>query len=272
MRKLHSAPGPFRVDQLKSGDPYELSEGHPIEVMPTGSRGSRRVVAAGAALGSDPGVAEIGAETGHALSGDTLRAPDLSIGRVPDDPGWVAGAPPLAIEYADRGQDEGELKQKIAELLAAGSREVWVVRLTGARRVEVHAPGVPPVTRVPGDRLELPGVLTNPFPVEALFDVEAARRVTLTNLLNREGYADLDSVRAEGRKEGRKAGRKQGRKEGRAEALRMAVLHLFASRGLAISDEVRARVAATHDEGLLLGWLGAAATAARAEDVVLTAP
>lgn len=259
MPKLHSAPGPFRVDQLKSGDAYELSDGHAIEVMPTGARGSRRVAAAGAALGSDPGVAEIGAETGHALSANTLRAPDLSVGRIPDEPGWVTGAPPLAIEYADRGQDEAELRVKIRELLAAGTRQVWVVRLTGAQRVEVHAAGEVMVTRVPGDKLELPGVLTNPFPVEALFDVDAARRVTLTNLLNREGYADLDSVRDEGRKE--------GRKEGRGEALREMLLRLFAARGWEVSEELRARVAATSDEETLVGWFNAAATAATPDGV-----
>lgn len=32
------APGPFRADQLRPGDPYELSDGHPVRCMPTGGR------------------------------------------------------------------------------------------------------------------------------------------------------------------------------------------------------------------------------------------
>lgn len=253
MPKLHSAPGPFRVDQLKSGDPYELSAGHAIEVMPTGSRGARRVLAAGAALASDPAVSEAGTEAGHALSPDTLRAPDLSVGNVPDAPGWAAGAPPLAIEYADRGQDEAELRQKIRELLASGSQQVWVVRLTGERRVDVYAPGAALVTRRPGEVLALPGVLANPLPVDALFDVDAARRVTFTNLLNREGYADLDAVRA----------------EGRAQGLREGILHLLELRGVPVAEAERARIAAEGDAVVLLRWLAAAATAGRAEDALL---
>ena len=47
------------------------------------------------------------------------------------------------MEYAGLGQDERELKDKIAELLAAGTRQVWVVRLIGPQRVEVHRPDGP---------------------------------------------------------------------------------------------------------------------------------
>ena len=40
----------------------------------------------------------------------TLHAPDVAVGNVADEPGWVTGkAPPLAVEYADTGQDEAEL-------------------------------------------------------------------------------------------------------------------------------------------------------------------
>jgi hypothetical protein len=41
-------------------------------------------------------------------------------------------------------------------------------------------------------------VLQNPVPVEALYDRSAAHEVALNNLLQREGYRDLDAVRAEG--------------------------------------------------------------------------
>ena len=29
--------GPFRAAQLRSGEPYELDDGHPIECLPSGS-------------------------------------------------------------------------------------------------------------------------------------------------------------------------------------------------------------------------------------------
>ncbi len=45
------------------------------------------------------------------------------------------------VEYADTGQDEADLATKIQELLAAGTRHIWVVRLTGPRRVEIHETG-----------------------------------------------------------------------------------------------------------------------------------
>ena len=137
-------------------------------------------------------------DVGYALSPDTMRAPDIAVGNVPGRPGWVPGAPPLAVEYADHEQDEEALETKIGQLLAAGTKYIWVVRLAGPRRVEVHEPGQAKVTLLPGQMLAAPGVLKNEVPVEALYDPAAAGRTALTNLLQREGYANLDAVRAEG--------------------------------------------------------------------------
>jgi hypothetical protein len=75
---------------------------------------------------------------------------------------------------------------------------VWVVRLAGPRRIEVHKPGKAVRTALPGDTLEAPGLLKNPVPVDALYDREAAHRHTLRNLLQREGYEDLDAMKREG--------------------------------------------------------------------------
>jgi hypothetical protein len=33
---MHHATGPFRAEQLRTGDPYELDNGHPIERLPAG--------------------------------------------------------------------------------------------------------------------------------------------------------------------------------------------------------------------------------------------
>lgn|GEM_PF-1046722 len=147
-------------------------------------------------------VTSAGFDTGFATDEQTMRAPDIAVGHVPDEPGWVNGVPPLAVEYADLGQDEADLQLKIRTLLDAGTRFVWVVRLTGVRRVEVHQPQVPFVLAYPGQSLEAPGVLSNPVPVEALYDPDAAHEAALRNLLQRRGYVDLDAVLEDGREKG----------------------------------------------------------------------
>jgi len=139
-----------------------------------------------------------------------LCAPDIAVGNIPDTPGWVPGAPPLAVEYADVGQNEQDLQAKIRTLLKAGARHIWVVRLTGQRRVEVYEPGGDGCSvHLPGQQLRAPGVLANPVPIEALYDQDAAHEAALRNLLNRRGYQDLDAVRKEGREEGRKEGQEK---------------------------------------------------------------
>ncbi|MGE5154165.1 MAG: Uma2 family endonuclease [Bdellovibrio bacteriovorus] len=259
----HLGRGPFRPEQLRPGDPYELSNGHPVECLPSGGRSSRASLLGGLALATDPAVDSAGVDTGYAADDYTLRAPDLAVGNVPDAPGWVKGAPPLAVEYADTGQDESDLPVKIRQLLAAGTRLVWVVRLIGPRRVDVHRADAPtgsaPEVRVPGELLEAPGILSNPLPVEALFDPGAAQEVALRNLLQRHGYAGLDAVRAEGAEEGRAEGKAEGKIEGEIEALRLAILQVLESRGLSIDAELHPVIAATTDRDLLTHWLRRAA-------------
>jgi Uma2 family endonuclease len=194
--------GPFKAEYLRSGDPYELSEGHAILCLPTGGRGSLANLLGGSMLDSDPAAEAAGVDTGFSPEPGTLRAPDVAVGAIPDTPGWVKGVPALAVEYADSGQDEVALAEKIADLLEAGTRMIWVVRLSGPRCVEVHQPRQPMQLYRSGQRLEAPGVLKNPVPVDALYDREAAHEVTLRNLLQRRGYADLEAVRAAGAAQG----------------------------------------------------------------------
>jgi hypothetical protein len=85
--------------------------------------------------------------------------------------------------------------------LAGGTRFIWVVRLSGPRQVEVYEPGKPCRIVRRGQQLQAPGVLKNPIPVEALYDTDVAHRTALRNLLQRQGYADLDAVRDEARGE-----------------------------------------------------------------------
>jgi len=216
-KQQDSIGGPFRAEQLRCGDPYELHDGHPIECLPSGGRHANASLDGGVALETDPAVESAGFDAGFTPDEKNLRAPDIAVGNVPNEPGWVSGAPPLAVEYADTGQDERDLQEKIRTLLGAGTRHVWVVRLTGPRRVEVYEPQTPHYSAYPGEYLEAPGILANPVLVEALYDPDAARETALRNLLQRRGYPNLDAVREEGEEKGREEGREEGRKEGREE-------------------------------------------------------
>jgi Putative restriction endonuclease len=124
------------------------------------------------------------------------------VGPMENEPGWAPSAPPLAVEIADRGQDEADLQEKIQQLLAAGTRYLWVVRLTGIRRVEVYEPGKSKRSYMLGQELRAPGVLQNPVLVDAFFKQEVAWDLTLRNLLQRQGYRNLDAVREEGIEQG----------------------------------------------------------------------
>jgi Uma2 family endonuclease len=244
--------GPFRADQIRPGDRYELSQGHAVWCAPTGGRGARASLVGSAVLGSDPAVESAGLDAGFSPSPDTLRAPDVAVGNVSDQPGWIPGAPLLAVEYADVGQDEQELADKIRELLAAGTRFVWVVRLVGPRRVEVYTAEQPMQLVHPGEELQAPGVLQNPVPVEALYEPQAGLDATLRNLLQRQGYENLDAVRA----------------EAEVLALRENLLEIFLVRGLAVDEEVRAAVARCQDPAALRRWHRAALTASTAAAVL----
>src|ERR1700760_861545 len=215
---LGEPSGPFRSDQIRDGDPYELSNGHPIHCMSSGRRHGLGHDAGHLTLSSDPAThaapIDLGLSWGEAKH---LRAPDLVVGEFQNEPGWEPGVPPLAVEYADRGQDETQLQEKIGELLERGVKYIWVVRLNGPLRVEVHQPGQE-VQRVGADgELRAPGVLQNPVPVRALVDREAALEATLRNLLNRQGYESLEDRKAQERAEGEARGRAEGEAKGRAE-------------------------------------------------------
>nr|VFK44006.1 MAG: hypothetical protein BECKSD772F_GA0070984_116310 [Candidatus Kentron sp. SD]VFK49308.1 MAG: hypothetical protein BECKSD772E_GA0070983_117010 [Candidatus Kentron sp. SD] len=167
--------------------------------------------------------------------------------------------PPLAVEYADKGQNEIDLKIKIKELLAAGTRYVWVVHLVGPQRVEVHVKDGPNRLLSATDLLEAPGILRNPVPVHALFDRKEAHRVTLRNLLQRKGYENLEAVLQEGVQ--------RGKAEGELAASIKALLSTLAIRGIPVDAETRARIRDCHDAKQLDAWFAKAVVADRLEDV-----
>jgi hypothetical protein len=259
--------GPFRAHDIRPGDRHELSEGNAIYCAPTGGTGARGTGYGFELLDSDPAVDSAGVDAGFTPSSTTLRAPDVSVG-VPDEPGWIQGAPPLALEYAGTGQDEASLQTKITELLEAGTRWVWVIRLVGPRRVEVYERGKATVTKSHGDVLTAPGVLKNAVPAEALWNRQSAHAATLRNLLQRAGYESLDAVlevgRAEGIEVGHEAGRAEGIEIGRAEG---ALLFALSGRGWTITDAHRTQIQACRDLSQLQLWLSRATTGASLDDV-----
>lgn len=256
----YDGPGPFRASDLRSGDRYELSQGHAIYCAPTGGDGSRATTAGAQLLSTDPEVTEAGIDPGYTSGPGNLRSPDIAVGNVPDRPGWIAGVPPLAVEYASVGQDEAKLQVKITELLAAGTRWVWVVRLLSPRRVEVYEADQPIRTFGPGEELLAPGVLRNPVLVEALYDRDASNRGTLRNLLQREGYESLEQVREEGHDKGHV----EGLVEGRVRSL----LQLLVKRHGELPREVQERILACRDLGVLDRWFLNAIESKRLIDVM----
>ena len=248
--------GSFTADQIRSGEPYEVSRGHRLDCAPTGGDGSSPNALGATVLGSDPSVTNAGVDTGLKLDAHTLRAPDIAVNYGEEKPGWVTTVPPLAVEYAAAATDEDNLATKIGELLDAGTRWVWVVRLAGPRRVEVYEQGVP--MRVVGadGELSAPGVLQLPVPVRALYDRAAAHETTLRNLLARKGYTSLDAVRDE------------GRDEGALLATRANLLRVLTRRGLALTEAHRDRIAQCSDLTTLGLWLDRALDATRADDVL----
>ena len=249
-QRWHGGRGPFRADQVRSGDPYELSQGHPIVCAPTGQDGAGPNSLGAAVLGSDPAVTRSGVDLGIALAPDTLRAPDVAVNFTLGEGTWATGAP-LVVEYAGSGQDEADLREKIEEFHAAGTPLVWVVRLLGVRRVEVHEKGKPVLVVGADGTLTAPGVLALPVPVRALYDRDAAHQTTLRNLLSREGYESLDAVR----------------KEADVASRRAVLLMLLDAAGVALTDDDRARVARCDDGAALDGWIRRARTAASRADV-----
>lgn len=267
------APGPLRAHQIREGDPYELSNGHRIDCMTAGGRHGRAHLAGGRVLATDPAIGDqVGIDVGIAFNDDqNLRAPDLVVGAVEPVPGWQRTFPPLAVEYADTGQDEADLQQKIRELLAGGTRLVWVVRLKGPLQVEVHAADAPPRIFGADDELHAPGILRNPVPVRALVDPRAANAATLRNLLQEHGYDSIHDIESRSYNAGTAAGEAVGHVVGHAlgqalglaagqlDALVDALLTVLAARGLSASDAELARIRACREPERLRQWLARAA-------------
>ena len=253
------APGPFSADDIADGAPHELSRGYKVDVLPTGQRGSMANGLSFHAIVSDPKVTSAGVDTGFAPAPGTLRAPAVAVGNIENVEGWAKGAPVLAIEVADCGQDEADLQVKIEELLAAGTRYLWVLRMSGPRRVEVYERGKRVRTVSADGVLEAPEALQNPVPVRALYEADVAHEVALRNLLQRQGYESLEALRSESAEE--------GRVEGQLATARASLRRVLAKRGLAATVEQELRIDACEELAVLERWLDGAIVATSAAEV-----
>ncbi len=233
--------GPFRADQIRDGDGYELTNGHPIFCPPPNPLRAGLRLAVAHMLQADPAVEWAATGLGFSPDLETLRGPDVmawvrtedpgapgppapserdrlrlstalmlgtdpALGRVrtvaeslpgpralgrdsakegSEDRGWVLEAPALAVEMADKDRDEEDLEQRIRDLIDGGVRLVWVARLVGPHRIEVHAPGQP-VRRISKEAdLTAPGILRRRVPALAFFDREVALQQVLRSQLER---------------------------------------------------------------------------------------
>lgn len=260
--------GPFRASQLLPKSDYELVNGHPASCSPAGCDGAGAILNGGSVIRSDPKVKRACVGQGFSPDDVTVLAPDIAIIPEGGPPGRIPGVPGFAVEYAGTGQDEASLQEKIHELLARGTRLIWVVRLVGPRRVEVYTPDGEVTLVVTGEMLTAPEFIANAIPVEALWDPEAADRATLHNLLGRFGYRDVEAIREEGREEGREKGREEGRESGELATLRLAVETVLRSRSLPLTEAECARIAAETDRSRLRRWLSGASAATTLDEAL----
>ena len=248
-------PGPHRASQVREGDRVELSNGRKIECQPAGVSHGAASVLGGAVLASDPATkGRVGADVGIQFNDDkNLRAPDTIVG-TSSDRGWQRTPPPLAVEYAGVGQNEEDLRDKIAELLEFGIKIIWVVRITGPLCVEVHTrEGMRLVAA--DEELHAPGILANPVPVRAFVDPEVALAATTRNLLSAYGARSIDELRADERQEGKLEGKAEGKAEGRLEGRLDALLLVLRERGLSPTAEHLEVMRRCQDPALLQRWL-----------------
>ena len=116
----------------------ELVRGHMIVREPAGFQHGDVAMGMALAIGQFLKRKNLGrllaAETGFKLftNPDTVRAPDVAFvrhERIPDPipKGYAPFAPDLAVEVLSPDDRPGEVSEKIADWLAAGTRLVWII-------------------------------------------------------------------------------------------------------------------------------------------------
>jgi Uma2 family endonuclease len=140
--KAMATPLLFTADDLMRFQPAdkrtELVRGRMIVREPAGLRHGDVAMSMALAMGhflrSHPLGRLLAAETGFVLATnpDTVRAPDVAFvrhARIPDPipRGYARFAPDLAVEVLSPDDRPGEVLQKVADWLTAGTSLVWVI-------------------------------------------------------------------------------------------------------------------------------------------------
>ena len=148
------------------GRRYELVKGELYEMPPAGANHGNIAMTIGALIHAHVRSRSLGyvfaAETGFILrrDPDTVRAPDaafVSRDRIPEGEmpaGFLELAPDLVVEVLSPGDRAREVREKVRDWLAVGTRLVWLIR-PGDLSVEVLAPSQP--TRLLGIADDLEG-------------------------------------------------------------------------------------------------------------------
>ena len=151
------------------GRRYELVRGVLVEMSHPQSHHGIVVVALASLLRSWVRPRKLGiivADVGHVIERgpDTVRGPDVAFvrnGRLDlRTTSWVEGGPDLAVEIRSPGDRKGEIDERVADYLRAGTPLVWVVD-PAKRTVTVRRPGVADVVLREDDEVDggevLPG-------------------------------------------------------------------------------------------------------------------
>lgn len=133
---------PMTAEELQElpddGQRHELQAGvllsEPLPMRPH-ARIQARLLRCLAEFVEERGMGEVFDATGFVLSRDpdTVRGPDVSfvsadrLAAAPDESRFFPGAPDLAVEIVSPSNRPDEIRAKVADYLAAGSRMVWVV-------------------------------------------------------------------------------------------------------------------------------------------------
>jgi Uma2 family endonuclease len=159
------------LDELPADYRCELVKGELIDMPPPGYHHGRVIFELGYLLAAFIKPRKLGrllgAETGFRLSRnpDTVRGIDIAFVSTSRQPagelqGYFEGAPDLAVEVLSPNDRAIDVEAKIADLLLAGARLVWVVN-PQRKTVTVHTPGAQPLVLKSTDTIDggdvLPG-------------------------------------------------------------------------------------------------------------------
>ena len=143
---------------------YELVRGRLTRMSPVAPPHGRATAVLTARLWNhvtDRSLGEVWNEVGFRLAHDpdTVRAPDIafvSAERLPqrDARGFYRGAPDVAIEVLSPDDRPADMREKVQDYLAVGTRAVVVVDPHN-RRATVHRPGAPATILTIDDTLDL---------------------------------------------------------------------------------------------------------------------